>query len=349
MLGLLASAWHHWFLDRHAEFWAQELKLPSRTHMQARIVDIIAETAETKSFVLAPDRKWPGHRAGQFVPVEAEVDGVRVRRCYSISSGASAPREDRITITAKRVPGGKLSNWLHDHARPGTVVTLGEPAGEFVVPDHRRRPVLFVAGGSGITPVIAILRDLEQREELEDVALIHVARTDADAIFGRELATIAHANPGFQLISHRDANDGMLDAAAIRTYAPYLGARDIYVCGPPGLVDLVINIGEAAGATVRHERFVAPPRRPRIVGAPALVQLRGRSVTLAATQPLLFELEGAGERPAHGCRMGICNSCRCKKVSGTVEDVTTGAVSSEPNEEIRLCMSIARSDLELAL
>jgi ferredoxin-NADP reductase len=349
MLGLLASAWHHWFLDRHAEFWAQELKLPSRTHRTARIVEVIDETADTKSFVLAPDRKWPGHRAGQFVPVEAEVDGVRVRRCYSISSGASAPREDRVTITVKRVAGGKLSNWLHDHARPGTVVTLGEPAGEFVVPDHRRRPVLFVAGGSGITPVIAILRDLEQREELEDVALIHVARGDADAIFGREFESIAHANPGFQLIAHRDAVDGMLDATTLHTYAPYLGARDIYVCGPPGLVDLVIHTGEAAGATVRHERFVAPPRRPRLVGAPALVQLRGRNVTLPATQPLLFELEGAGERPAHGCRMDICNSCRCKKVSGTVEDVTTGAVSSEPNEEIRLCMSIARSDLELAL
>lgn len=348
MLGLLASAWHHWFLDRHAEFWAQELKLPSR-HMQARIVEVIDETSDTRSFVLAPDRRWPGHRAGQFVPVEAEVDGVRVRRCYSISSGASAPREDRITITVKRVPGGKLSNWLHDRAKPGTVVTLGEPAGEFVVPDHRRRPVLFVAGGSGITPVIAILRDLEQRDELQDIALIHVARTDADAIFARELAAIAHDHPGFQLISHRDSTDGLLDDATLRTYAPYLGARDIYVCGPPGLVDLVTSIGEAAGAKVRHERFVAPPRRPAKAGAPALVQLRARSITLPASQPLLFELESAGERPAHGCRMGICNSCRCTKVSGTVEDANTGALSSEPNEEIRLCTSIARSDLELAL
>lgn len=349
MLGLLASAWHHWFLDRHAEFWAQELKLPSRTHMRARVVDVIDETADTKSFVLAPDRKWPGHRAGQFVPVEAEVDGVRVRRCYSISSGASAARDARITITVKRVPGGRLSNWLHDHARAGTMLTLGEPAGEFVVPDHRRRPVLLVAGGSGITPVIAILRDLEQREELEDVALIHVARTDADAIFRRELALMAQSNPGFQLISHRDATDGMLDAATIHTYAPYLGARDVYVCGPPGLVDLVTTVGEAAGAKVRHERFVAPPRRPATPGAPALVQLRARNVTVAAAQPLLFELEDAGERPAHGCRMGICNSCRCKKVSGTVEDIATGALSSEPNEEIRLCTSIARSDIELAL
>lgn len=348
MLGLLASAWHHWFLDRHAEFWAAELKLPSR-NMRARIVDVIDETSDTRSFVLAPDRRWPGHRAGQFVPVEAEVNGVRVRRCYSISSGASAPREDRITITVKRVPGGKMSNWLHDHARPGTMLTLGEPAGDFVVSDRRRRPLLLVAGGSGITPVIAILRDLELRDDLEDVTLIHAARTDADAIFSRELATMAHQHPGFRLIAHRDATDRVLDAATIRTYAPYLGARDIYVCGPPGLVDLVTTTGEAAGATVRHERFVAPPRRPAVAGIPALVQLRARSVTLPAAQPLLFELEGAGERPAHGCRMGICNSCRCTKVSGTVEDVTTGAMSSEPNEEIRLCISIARSDLELAL
>jgi ferredoxin-NADP reductase len=284
------------------------------------------------------------------VPVEAEVDGVRVRRCYSISSGASAARESQITITVKRVPGGRLSNWLHDDARPGKIVTLGDPAGQFVVADRRRRkPLLLVAGGSGITPVIGILRDLELRGDLEDVTLIHAARTDADAIFGRELAMMAKQNPGFQLIAHRDATEGVLDASTIRTYAPYLGARDIYVCGPPGLVDLVIGLGEEAGATVHHERFVAPPRRPVVAGTPATVQLRARRVTLPAAAPLLVELEGAGERPAHGCRMGICNSCRCKKVSGTVEDLTTGLISSEPNEEIRLCTSIARSDLELAL
>src|SRR4051812_44185965 len=132
MLGLLASARRHWFLDRHAEFWAAELKLPLRGRMQARILAVIDETSDTRSFVLAPDRRWPGHRAGQFVPVEAEVDGVRVRRCYSISSGASPPGARRIAITVRRVEGGRASPVLYQ-LRRGAIVGLGMPAGDFVL------------------------------------------------------------------------------------------------------------------------------------------------------------------------------------------------------------------------
>src|SRR5512135_1400356 len=87
---LAETAWQRWFLDRHTEFWLGELGLTwSATELRARVVEIIDETADTRTFVLAPGRRWPGHRAGQFVPIEVEIDGVRVRRCYSISSGAS--------------------------------------------------------------------------------------------------------------------------------------------------------------------------------------------------------------------------------------------------------------------
>ena len=356
---LATAAWHHWFLDRHAEFWAGELGLPSLTQMQARVVDVIDETADTRSFVLAPDRRWPGHRAGQFVPIEVEIAGVRTVRCYSISSGASAPRARSIAITVKRVPGGKVSNWMHDHVRPGHVVMLGAPAGEFVIaePDAHvpARPRLLVAGGSGITPIIAIVRDLERQGALRDVTVVHTAHTDADAIFGRELATIARQHPSLRLIAHRSARSatsGRLDRALLHRYVPDLAEREIYVCGPSGLIDLVTGLvtDVAPRTPIHHERFVAPAAPTRTASAePVTVQLRGRSLPIAGAAPLLVELEEAGERPAFGCRMGICNSCRCRKKSGTVEDIRTGAVSSEPDQEIRLCVSIARSDLELAL
>src|SRR5215211_5253671 len=104
---LVRGAWHNWFLDRHGEFWLAELGAhPS----SARVVEIIDETPDTRSFVLATDRRWPGHRAGQFVPINIEIDGVRTQRCYSISSGASRPGARRITITVKRVLGGRMSN-----------------------------------------------------------------------------------------------------------------------------------------------------------------------------------------------------------------------------------------------
>lgn len=354
-----ATAWRRWFLDRQVEFWRNELGIPAR--MRARVLQIIAETADTRTFVLRPDRRWPGHRAGQYVPVDVEIDGVRTRRCYSISSGASARGARRISITIKRVPGGRVSTWFHDHVQPGDAIGIGPPAGDFVVNENggeleAARRLLLVAGGSGITPVMAIVRDLDTRGARHDVVVVHAARCDADAIFGRELAELATTVPGLRLVAHRSSAHRRLDAATLARVVPDLARREVFVCGPPGLLDLVTEVATAAGVPVHHERFVAGPpathRAPtndNAAPAPVTIRLRARTVTVSGTGPLLGELERAGERPPHGCRMGICKTCRCHKHSGTIEDLLTGAVSSDPDEEIRLCVSIARSDLELAL
>jgi ferredoxin-NADP reductase len=304
---------------------------------------VIDETADTKTFVLATPRRWPGHLAGQYVPVSVELAGVRVRRCYSISSGGSPAGAGRIAITVKRVPGGRLSPWLHAHLQVGDLLTLGNPAGEFVLPANAS-PLLFVAAGSGITPVIAMLRDSLSRRP--DVVVIHAARTDREAIFGEALAELAALHPSLRLIAPRDddaTTGGRLDAARLHALVPDLATRATYVCGPPGLLDLVIR----AAPTARHERFVAPPRTATVDAT--VVTLGHRTVVAAGPGSLLDQLERAGERPPHGCRIGICQTCRCTKLTGTVEDLATGATSSEPDQEIRLCMSIARSALELAL
>ena len=355
------TAWRRWFLDRHVEFWRNELGIPAR--MRARIVEIIDETRDTRTFVLRPDRRWPGHRAGQYIPIDVEIDGVRSRRCYSISSGSSARGTRRISITIKRVSGGRVSTWFHDHVQRGDTIEIGPPAGEFVVEGpgdelatHVPKRLLLVAGGSGITPVMAIVRDLATRCSLQDVVVVHAARSNADAIFGRELADLATTEPGLRLVAHRSSVHGRLDAAMLARLVPDLARREIFVCGPPGLLDLVTEVAATAGLSVHHERFVAaapvPHRAPtndNATPAPVTIRLRGRSLAVGGTGPLLGELERAGVRPPYGCRMGICNTCRCHKQSGTVEDLLTGAVSSEPDQEIRLCVSIARSDLELAL
>lgn len=348
---LIRAARHYWFLDRHAEFWLGELNRSwSLTERRATVVEVIDETSDTRTFVLAPGRRWPGHRAGQYVPIHVEIDGVRARRCYSISSGASRPGARQIAITVKRC--GRVSSWLHAHAGPGALIALGDPAGDFVLPAATPRRLLFVVGGSGITPIIAMLRELERRAALADVVLVHCAARASDEIFGRELAVLASQAPGLRLIAHhRDARD-RLDPVTLRALVPDLGEREIYVCAPPGLIDVVASAAARAGAEhrVHHERFVTA-RPAAATAAPALVTLTraGRSVALAGPGPLLDQLERAGERPAHGCRIGICNTCRCRKQRGTVEDLATGAISSEPDQDIRLCMSIARTDLTLAL
>ncbi|HEY4239386.1 MAG TPA: iron-sulfur cluster-binding domain-containing protein [Kofleriaceae bacterium] len=349
----IATAVHRLFLDRHAEFWLGELSARwSLAERRARVREVIVETPDTRTFVLDPGRRWPGHVAGQYVPVEVEIDGVRVRRCYSISSGASAPGARRIAITVRRVPNGKVSAFLHDHVGPGAVLGLGAPAGTFVVDESatsaRGLPeggLLLVGGGSGLTPIHAIVQDLAARGPIRDVVLVHASRADADALFWPALDALATQHPGLRLIRHRDATEGYLTVASLLAHVPDLASRAVLVCGPAGLMEVV----QAAAPHARSERFLSPPPpRPIAPGAPVLVTLGARTVTAAGPGTLLDQLERAGERPAHGCRMGICNTCRCKKVSGTVEDAATGALSSAPDEDIRLCSSIARSDLVLA-
>jgi stearoyl-CoA 9-desaturase NADPH oxidoreductase len=337
------TAWQRWFLDRKAEFWLGELRSTwSLRELRGRVVDVVTETADAKTFTIAVPRTWPGHRAGQYVPVEVEIDGARVRRCYSISSGGSARGAGLIAVTVKRVPGGRVSGWLHDHLALGAIVRLGTPAGDFVVADTTR-PLLLVGAGSGITPIMAIVRDLSHVGRV-DALVVHAARSDADAIFGRELAALADIAPGLRVIAHR----GRLDAAALAAYAPDAAGRDTFACGPSGFMALVTTV---VGPHVRVEHFT-----PRAVVSPgpagahvARLAHSGRTIVLDGTGTLLEQLERAGERPAYGCRMGICNSCRCTKTSGAALDLVTGRISSASDQEIRLCVSVPRSDLGLAL
>ena len=318
------------------EFWLGQLHPTwSLTECRARVVDVIVETADTRTFVLAPNRRWAGHRPGQYVPVEVELDGVRTRRCYSISNHG----DGWIAITVQRVPGGQLSNHLHDHVGVGAVVVLGAAAGDFTLPAATPRKLLLVAGGSGVTPIIALARDLAARATATsgalDVVIVHAARTDADAICARDLGALAASHPGVRLIAHR----GLVTRDVLDSIDH--GDRDVYVCGPAGLIDLV----EATCARVRHERFVAPPRATPTTGA-VLVTVDGRDVAVDGRGPLLEQLERAGERPRHGCRMGICGSCRCHKLAGTSIDLVTGARSTTAGD-IKLCVTAAGSDLQL--
>jgi ferredoxin-NADP reductase len=322
---------------------------------------LIDETADTRTLVLAPGRRWPGHHAGQYVPIEIEVDGARVRRCYSISSGGAAPGARRIGITVRRVPGGRASTALH-RLRRGAVVGLGTPAGDFVLDAEPASKVLLVAGGSGITPVMAMIRDLAERRretrnarDSRDIIVIHASRSAADTIFGAELARLAAGGDGLRIHLRRgdSIETGRLDVPGLRALVPDLAEREIFVCGPLGLMELVDRTARDAGALrhVHRELFVAPAAGNAGAAVPVTVALRrsGIEVVAAGPGPLLAQLERAGQHPAFGCRMGICHSCRCRKLRGTVEDSMTGAVSSEPDQDIRLCVSLARSDLELAL
>ena len=340
------------FLDRAAEFWLGELGAPwSLAGRRARVVAVARETRDATTFTLDPGHGWPGHRAGQFAAVEVEVDGARLRRCYSL---ASRPGERHVAITVKRVVGGRVSSWMHERVRPGALLGLGDPGGDFVLPVEAPAGLLLLSGGGGITPVMSMLRDLAARGALRDVAFVHAARSRDEVIFRAELEALAARHAGLRLVLSLDDGGGPLDAAGLAALVPDAFARETFLCGPEGMMAAFESAWELAGAStrLRRERFAAP--RPSAATAAALpVTLRltraGRSHVAEAPGTLLEQLERAGERPAYGCRMGICNTCRCTRRAGAVVDTVTGAVSSEPGGEIRLCTSVALGDVDLAL
>ena len=353
------------FLDRQARFWASRLDDRwAAGELRARVVAVIDEARDVKSFLLRPGAGWGGYRAGQFTTVTVEVDGVRLSRCYSLSS---APADPLLRITVKRAHKGRVSRWLHEHVRPGDVLHLGAAAGEFVLPAAPPERLLFVTGGSGVTPAMSILRDLDARDAVGDVVLVCYARSRRDAIFGGELRELAGRRGRLRLVQVFDDQGGAFSEAQLGAAVPDFAERATFLCGPPGLMARVERMWDAAGARARltRERFSLPSAAaaPASVTAIAVDAAAGpdretRMVALARSgrhcavregAALLDELERAGERPKHGCRMGICKSCTSTKRAGTVRNLVTGAVSSERDEEIQLCISGALSDLELAL
>lgn len=340
-------------LDRQAEFWLGEVDAAwSLAEVRGRVERVIDETADTKTFVLRPNRNWRCHRAGQHTSVEAELDGVLVPRCYSISS---APADPLPAITVKRAPGGRVSGWLHDHVRPGHVLRLGLATGDFVLPEPPPRALLLLGGGSGLTPLMSMLRDLAGRGAVHDVVLAHHARTRDDVIFRRELEVVASRHAGLRVLlclTDRSSGHGRFDEAQLRRLVPDFADRETFLCGPPGLMERVDRLWAEVGASGRlhHERFTSAPPVAR-GGAPVRITLTRsrRSFVARGAGTLLEQLERAGERPRFGCRMGVCGTCKVTKRSGTVEDLRTRRCSTGPDEIIQPCVSVARSEVEVCL
>jgi stearoyl-CoA 9-desaturase NADPH oxidoreductase len=343
-------------MERHAEFWLNAISpWNSLRQVRAKVTEIVAETHDTKTFYLEPNVLWRGYQAGQFTAVGVEINGVRVERCYSLSS---SPNERRLSMTVKRVPGGKVSNWLHDKIMPGHFLNLQPAAGSFVLPSPTPSAILMIAGGSGITPIMSILKTLAEQELLDRVVLVYHARSRKDAIFANVLESMVFRHPGFRLYLRLDddfTNKRSFSESWLEQTIPDFATRITMICGPEGLMNGVVAMWEQHGAEhlLTQERFVpartALPANDQDIAPEVLVKLsrKNRNLTVNTQQSLLQQLEASGEKPAYGCRMGICNSCTCKKRSGSVRNIHTGVISSEANEDIRLCVSTPLSPLEL--
>lgn len=307
------------------------------THtLEGRVEQTRDETDDTRTLTLRPGRNWRRHLPGQHVRVGVAIDGRRVVRTYSISS--SPDRDDgKITITVKAK--GPASTFLARNVSPGQYVSLSRPEGDFVLSEAPRQ--LFVTAGSGITPVMSMLRTFELRGSMPDVAHVHYAPTDRDVIFGDELRRITDRYPAYKLsvIQTRERghfNPGHLPAD--------WEARRFFACGPEALLEQL-----PPGATIEryHAKRAAIPRDAR--GGKVHLRMSGLEVGADAQTPLLVVAERAGVAAAHGCRMGICHTCDVTMQSGCVRDLRTGELVTEPGTRIQPCVCAAAGDVALDL
>ncbi|MEU1088052.1 ferredoxin reductase [Streptomyces sp. NPDC005576] len=316
-----------------------DLVSPLRTgaDLRGRIEAVRPETGDAATVVIRPGRGWRGHAAGQYVRLGVDVDGVRLWRAYSITSPTNR-RDGRITITVKAIPDGKVSNHLVRRVRPGTLIQLDQPTGDFVLPRAKPAKVLFLTAGSGITPVMGMLRDAE----FDDVVMVHSAPQPHDVIFRDELHDLV-ADEKLRLTEVHTTTDGMLDIARLEELVPDWTERETWACGPAGLLDAADAHWTEHGVQERlhTERF-----RPGIVvtgdGGQVTFSTTGTTVSADGATPLLDIGEEAGVLMPSGCRMGICFGCITPLKAGAVRDLRTGEITAaEPGVLIQTCVSAA--------
>ena len=324
--------------------------------LRAQVTAVRRPTADSVTLTLRPTRQWRGFQAGQFVQVNVDIDGVRRTRCFS-PAGSQHRADGRIELTVKAHAGGVVSQYLYRHAQPGLVVGLSQADGTFRMPTERPERVLFVSGGSGITPVMSMVRTLCDEGYTGDVAFLHYADTAHDVAYADELRALSAAHPNVRVaFVHTRTGDGDLvgffGPAHLDAVAPWHAEAQTYLCGPPALMRSVREQYDSAGLADRlhSEAFqvaaLAGDGDPADVTGTLAFARSGRSVDNTGAT-LLEQAESAGLSPEFGCRMGICFSCTSVRTSGCTRNVRTGETSNDPDTEVQLCISVPVGDVTL--
>ena len=342
-----------------------------------RVVDI---THDVKSFHFEPGAECVfSFEPGQFITLQLDIDGERFARCYTISSPPTRPH--LISITVKRVIGGRVSNWLHDNVTGGIRITAQAPLGGFTIGGELAPKYLFLSAGSGITPVMSMTRTLYDLGSDADVLFVHSARTPADIIFRHELEAIAAVMPNIRVV-HVCEGDypserwmglrGRLSTPMLQALVPDLAERETYTCGPTAYMAAVRGILGEVGYDMRkyREESFSFERLPPESSAPSMeagnvdasppggtentsysVEFvrSGRSVTCGADEFVLDAALAAGLRLPSSCTQGMCGSCKTTMLSGEVDMAHNGGI--RPREvaqnKILVCCSKPRSDLRI--
>jgi ferredoxin-NADP reductase len=350
-LGLLEALATPHGVDRYLELVNPMLTVRD---LRAEITQVARSTADTVTLTLRPSRQWRGFQAGQFVQVTVDIDGVRRTRCYS--PACSQYRDDgRIELTIKAHPEGVVSQFLHANAAPGLVVGLAQADGAFQLPLPRPDRMLLISGGSGITPVLSMLRTLCDEDYAGQVTFLHYGYTERDVAYRDELIALAAQHDNVRLVlaytEQADGGDlhGYFGDEHLQAVAPWHADAETFLCGPPALMKSVRSLYDERGLTDRlHFEDFAPA--PVVADGDATGSVSFERSDLSADNSgatLLEQAEAAGLTPEYGCRMGICFTCTKIKTAGCTRNIRTGAIDADPDTEIQLCISVPVGDVAL--
>lgn len=326
-----------------------------------KVLDVIEETADARSFLFdipAELRERFRYKPGQFLTLHVPVGEKPLPRCYSLSSTPAL--DEPLRVTVKRVTDGRASNWLCTHLHSGDVIEVATPAGIFT-PKAGGLDGLFLmfAGGSGITPVLSIIRTV-LAEGKGCIRLIYANRDERSVIFGKLLAQLSREYPQrLQVIHWLDSVQGIPSQAQLSALARDGGTpAQCFICGPGVFMDAAAAALHDLGvphANIHIERFVSLPTDAEEPPAPTAngdnatleVELDGQSLTLPVLpgQLLIDAMEAAGMQPPYSCRAGACAACMCHLEEGDIELQHNHVLSQDDLDQgwVLACQSLARS------
>jgi len=321
----------------------------SSRELRGRIEKVVRETDDAATLVIRPGWGWRyDHKPGQYVGIGIQVEGKFQWRSYSVSSPPQRKR-GTITITVRAMPEGKLSSHLVNGLEPGTIVRLALPEGDFVLPDPPPPRILFLVGGSGVTPVMAMLRTLDRRGSMPDVVMHYSSPTEERMIFREELERLEAKHDGLTLHRLHTDVDGMLDLADLDQVCPDWRDRETYACGPGPMLDAITEHFEKHDLEehLHLERFSLELGGDGGEGGTITFQNSGKTVEADGATTVLEAGEEAGVGMPYGCRMGICHTCTLTLISGKVRDLRNGDEYGNPNEPVQTCVTAAVGDCTL--
>ncbi len=332
-------------------------------------VAVVPVTHDVSTFVLETPAPL-GFRAGQYVTLAVDVEGRWLERCYTISSPPTRPGQ--LSVTVKRVPGGPVSSYLHDHLEVGDRVRVAGPLGRFTLEEHPARRHLLLGAGSGITPLMSMTRTLRDLGGEHDVVLVQSVRTPADICFGSELEEQAAGSPGLRAVAVCETDGdgdrwpgehGRLTLPMLLRLVPDLLDREVFVCGPAGYMAAVREMLAAAGVDpARHheESFVLagsgpaagatgarPTAEPATTGFSVEFRRSGRTVVCEPGTTLLGAAAQAGLTLPSSCGEGVCGTCRSTLLEGRVDMRHGGGIRPREiaRQQILVCCSTPLEDV----